>query len=156
MKKKLISFLLVFTVIVGMVSVRSSTTVQAVSKKSSFITNKKFKGTFGYKGEKGGYEDGWYNLIIHKITKNGKVSFNLDKGGRYASPLYGTSVLTAKIKGNTTKFVYKGDGWGNKGKGTIVFNKNGTIYLTVKQTYTAEGNRSSLQIPKTLFKKVSK
>ena len=155
MKKKLIIFLLVFTVIVGMVSVQSSTTVQAVSKKSSYITNKKFKGTFGFKGEKGSYENGWYNLIIKKITKTGKILFLLDKGGRNASPLYGTDVLTAKIRGNKAKFVYKGDGWGNKGKGTIVFNKDGTVYLTVKQTYTAECNRSSLEISKTLFKKVS-
>ena len=92
-------------------------------------------------------------VIIHKITKNGIVHFNLDKGGRNASPLYGTDILTARIKGNKANFTYKDDGWGNKGKGTIVFNRNGTIYLTVKQTYTAEGNRSSLQISKTIFKK---
>ena len=42
------------------------------------------------------------------------------------------------------------DGWGNKGKGTIVFKKNGTIYLTVTETFAAEYNQSTLEIPKTL------
>lgn len=154
MKKRFLSLFLILFFIVEAVSVQSSVTAQTATKKSAFITTKKFKGTFGYKGEKGNFEEGWYNIIIHKITKNGKIRFELDKAGRNASPLYSTDVLTAKINGNKAKFTY-GDSWGNEGTGTIVFNKNGTIYLTVKQTYTTEGNRSSLQISKTIFKKVS-
>ncbi len=153
MKKRLLSLLLVLIFLTGILSVQNPITIQAAAKKSSFITSKTFKGTFGYNGEKGGYETGWYNIIIYKITKNGKIHFAIDKGGRNASPLYSTDVLIAKINGNKAKFVYE-DSWGNNGRGVIKFNKNGTIYLTVKQTHTAEINRSSLEISKTLFKKV--
>ena len=156
MKKRLLILLMIFAVILSAFSVRDSIDAQAATKKSSYITNKKFKGTFEYKGEKRYWKKGWYSVIIHKITKDGIIRFNLDKGGINASPLYGTDILTARIKENKAHFTYKDDGWGNKGKGTIVFNRNGTIYLTVKQTYTAEGNRSSLQISKTIFKKVKK
>ncbi len=156
MKRKLFSMLMLLVILVGAILMQNSINVQAVSKKNSYISNKKFRGTFEYKGEKRNWKKGWYSVIIHKITKNGKIRFNLDRGGRNASPLYGTDVLTARIKGNKAKFTYKEDGWGNKGKGTIVFNKNGTIYLTVKQTYTSAWNRSTLEISKTIFKKSRK
>lgn len=156
MKKKLLSWLVILAILVSVFSAWDSIKVSAVSKKNSYITNKKFKGTFEYMGQKGSYEEGWYAVVVCSITKNGKVRFYLDKGGRNASPLYCTGVLSAPIKGNKAEFMYKEDGWGNRGKGTIVFNKNGTIYLTVHQTYTAEGNRSSLQISKTIFKRKKK
>lgn len=156
MKKKILGIMMVLVILVGAISAQNSVDVQAASKKSSFITNKKFKGVFEYKGQKFNWKKGWYRVVIREITKSGKVRFYLDKGGRNASPLYVTDVLTARIKGNKANFKYKQDGWGNKGKGTIIFNKNGTIYLTVKQTYTAEGNRSTLAISKTIFKKARK
>ena len=155
-KKILFSRLMFLVILIGAIPMQNPTNIQAASKKKSYITNKNFKGSFEYEGQKKNWRKGWYSVIIYKITKNGKIRFNLDKGGRNASPLYATGVLTSRIKGNKAKFTYKGDGWGNKGKGTIVFNKNGTIYLTVKETYTAVGNRSSLQISKTVFKKVKR
>ena len=124
-----------------------------VTSRSTLITNKKFKGTYGYNGNKGSYEGGWYTLTIKKITSSGKVRFQISRGGINGSPLYETNILTAKISGSKATFKYNEDGWGNKGKGTILFNKNGTIYMTVKQTYTSSGNRSTLAISKTIFKK---
>lgn len=156
MKQRIIRMILVLVILVEVISVQNTIDVQAASKVSSFITNKRFKGKFNYKGEKTNWRKGWYSVMIHGITKSGKVRLSLDKGGRNASPLYGTSVLVAKIKGNKANFTYHEDGWGNKGKGAIIFNKNGTIYLRVKQTYTAEGNRSTLAISKTIFKRVKK
>ena len=125
------------------------------AKKSSYITNKKYIGTYGYKGREGSFEEGWYYLIINKITKSGKIRFALDYGGMNGSPLYYTGPLTAVVKGNKAQFVYTDDGWGNQGKGTIVFRKNGNISLTVKETFTEEFNRSTLARPKTVYKKVS-
>ena len=128
-------------------------TVEA--KKRSYITNEAFVGTYGYKGNEGSFETGWYYIIINKISDSGKVRFALDLGGTNASPLYETGPLTATIKGKKAKFTYENDGWGNKGKGTIVFKKNGDLYLTVKETYTSEVNRASLATGKVVFKKVS-
>ena len=142
MKKRMTGLLLAVLLSVEAVLVFDSGTTYALAK-SAFITNKKFKGTYSYKGKKGNYEKGWYNLVIKKITKEGKVSFYLDKGGKNATPVSSTTVLTAKISGN-------------KGKGTILFKKNGTVYLTVTQTHTAEGSRDTLEIPKTVFKKEAK
>lgn len=150
-RSRFLLLLLVFTV-VFMVNADKS----EAAKKSSYITNKKYIGTYGYNGNKGSFETGWYFLIINKISASGEVRFALDHGGRNGSPLYETGPLTAKIKGNKADFTFKEDGWGNKGKGTIVFNKNGDLYLTVKETHHAEYNRSTLATSKAVFKKVSK
>ena len=130
MKKRMTGLLLAVLLSVEAVLVFDSGTTYALAK-SAFITNKKFKGTYSYKGKKGNYEKGWYNLVIKKITKEGKVSFYLDKGGKNATPVSSTTVLTAKISGSKASFKYSEDGWGNKGKGTILFKKNGRVYLTL-------------------------
>lgn len=153
MKRKLFSIILVL--VLGLVAFPNMNAAQAATKKSSFITNKKFVGTYGYEGQEGSFEEGWYHVTIYKITSSGKVRLQLDRGGTNASPLYATDILTAQIKGNKASFKYDEDGWENKGKGTIVFKKDGTLSVTVKETYTSDANRSTLAIPKTIFKKIS-
>lgn len=148
---RLMILLMVLTAVVLVNADRSD-----AAKKSSYITNKKYIGTYGYNGNKGSLETGWYSLIINKISASGQVRFQLSKGGRNGSPLYETKPLTAKIKGNKASFTYDEDGWNNKGKGIIVFNKNGTVYLTVKETHHADFNRNTLATSKALWKKVSK
>lgn len=155
-RKKVLNVILSVLLIVSSITMATSASnAQATSKKASFITNKKFVGTYGYKGKKGSYKKGWYELTINKITSAGKVRFQIGAGGPNGSRLRETDVLTAKIIGNKATFKYKDDGWGNKGKGTILFQKNGSIFLTVKDIYNA-GYGASLEIPKTIFKKTSK
>ena len=148
--KKVVIVLLVLSLSV------SFETQIANAKMSSYISNKKYAGTYSYKGEEAKFETGWYCINIKKITSSGKINLVLDKGGRNGSPLYQTEEIKATIKGNTARFSYHEDGWGNKGKGTVVFKKNGDVLLTVKQTYTADWNRSSLALPRTVFKKIKK
>lgn len=155
MKKRVLSFLLIFAMVFGSVTIKNPVVVLAASKKS-FITNKKFKGTYGYKGNKGSFENGWYNLIINKITADGKVRFQIEKGRNRASHISVTGILTAKINGNVAKFSYKEVSCENKGKGSIVFKKNGIIYLTMKDTYIPKASKCTLKLLKTMFKKVSK
>lgn len=141
-----------FSILIVILLFQSQT---AEAKKSSYITNKKYAGTYGVKGQKNSYENGWYSIIISKISASGKMRFAVERAGRNASPIYATGALKAVIRGNKAKFTYEEDGWGNKGKGTIIFKKNGDLYVKIKETYTAASNRSTLETPKVVFKKKS-
>ena len=154
MKKFFAKGFLLIILFLEITIVINSNVSYANSTKSSFITHKKYAGTYSYEGEKRNYKKGWYDLIINKITSKGKMEFIISKGGLNASPLYETDIIKTRIKKNKAVFKYQ-DSWGNKGKGIIIFKKNGTIFMKLKQTYTAEFKRSSLEISKTQFEKVS-
>lgn len=130
-----------------------SATTQA--KVKTFITKGNYIGTYGYKGHKPSLEGGGYTITINKISKNGKIRFQIHRAGRNASPLYDTKVIYAKIKGNKVKFRWE-DSWSNHGTGIIIFKKGTKLKLTMKETRTAERNRSSLQIDNATFKYISK
>jgi len=78
---------------------------------------------------------------VNKV-KNNKAKFQVTYLGRNASPLYETNVITAKIKNKTVSFKWK-DTWGNSGTGKLRL-YNGYVKIKMKQTKTAEWNRSTL------------
>ena len=82
-----------------------------------------------------------YGVVINRI-KNGKVRFQISKAGVNGSPIYNSNIIKAKLKKNKASFQWK-DTWGNSGTGKLKLS-DGYVKLKVKQTYTAEWNRSTL------------
>lgn len=148
MKKRNIS--LVFVLILSMIT-GIFFDIQIVSaKKSSYITSKKYVGTYSYNGESESEQGGWFDLIINKIKSNGTMEFQVQRGSKNGIHLYYTPVITASIKGNKAKFRWE-DSWGCNGTGKIVFVKGGK---KIKLTLTEEtSNFSSLACRNQVFKK---
>ena len=147
-KSILINFVFILVIVTNLILTQTT----AYAKRATFITEKNFIGTFypknGYK--KATKNHGAYNVTIKKITKSGKAKFYIEYCGRNGSPYYSTFFITAKIKGKKADFKWK-DTWGNSGNGIIKFIKRHKISLVMKQLKTAELNRASLAIKKTIF-----
>lgn len=113
---------------------------------SSYIKESKFKGE--YYAEDKGYEDTIYLEI--KSIKKGKVKGYIDRSN--LSRELGADFSTSKINKNKANFSFE-DNWGNKGKGTIIFNKNGTLKVTIKTTKKSSGSRAEFSHKNITFSK---
>lgn len=82
-----------------------------------------------------------YGVAVNRI-KNGKIRFQISKAGVNGSPIYNSNIIKAKLKNNKASFQWK-DTWGNSGTGKLKL-FNGSVKLKIKQTYTAQWNRSTL------------
>lgn len=134
-------------------SVKTKNSV-SVSTKKSFITNSNFKGTFTIGGEAVSYESGGYELVIDKITAKGAARFQFHRWSSNAGRMADSNQITAKIKGNKVSFKFKDISRGSKGKGTIIFNKDKSVFVKMEVTEDPDG-LYGLDIEKTRFKKVS-
>ena len=82
-----------------------------------------------------------YGVAVNRI-KTGKIRFQISKAGVNGSPIYNSNIIKAKLKNNKASFQWK-DTWGNSGTGKLKL-FNGYVKLKIKQTYTAQWNRSTL------------
>ena len=82
-----------------------------------------------------------YGVAVNRI-KNGKIRFQISKAGVNGSPIYNSNIIKAKLKNNKASFQWK-DTWGNSGTGKLKL-FNGYVKLKIKQTYTSQWNRSTL------------
>lgn len=129
--KKIITSSMILALILTMFPICE---VQAASKYTgSYYKTYKVEGRISYPPT--------YGVTINKV-KNNKAKFQVTYLGRNASPLYETNVITAKIKNKTVSFKWK-DTWGNSGTGKLRL-YNGYVKIKMKQTKTAEWNRSTL------------
>lgn len=130
---------------------------EAVSaKKAEFITDGKYVGTYSWGGKEETGETGWFDVIINKISSNGRMEFQIQKGTPNGTKLYYTPLISATIKGNKAKFQWE-DSWGCSGTGKIVFVKKKNKDKVIKVTITEKGSDSSaLVCKKQVFKRISK
>ena len=119
--------------------------------KKEYITSA-YVGTYNTDGAEPVLQNGWFAVIINSIADDGGVILQVDKGGMNGSPLYQSNIIATQINGKKAKFDWE-DTWGNRGKGTVVFKKNGQLALTMKETETASMNRSSLSCNKLIMTK---
>ena len=82
-----------------------------------------------------------YGVAVNRI-KNGKIRFQISKAGVNGSPIYNSNIIKAKLKNNKASFQWK-DTRGNSGTGKLKL-FSGYVKLKIKQTYTAQWNRSTL------------
>ncbi len=151
MKKMYGLLLLVLTLTLGVLLQENT----SHAKVKSFIIKGNYIGTYSYKGYEPTLEGGGYTITINKISKEGKVRFQMSRVGANADYCYDTNVIEGKIKGKKMTFQWE-DTWFNKGKGTIIFQRGKKLRVTVKETETAERNRSSLEVKNTTFKYINK
>lgn len=152
MKRK--RFRLFFLIIIVFTTVLLGKNV-IYAKKSSWITNEKYIGTYALNGKKGNERDGWYYVIVDKISSSGKIRFQVDFAGMNTNYFYGTPIITTNIKKNKAKFQWE-DNWRDHGTGKISFVKGGKkIKLTMKETFHHELSRSSLGCENYVFVKIS-
>lgn len=109
--------------------------VQAASKTGQY--QKKYKTQVSFPV----WSEPAYGVVINRI-KNGKVRFQISRAGVNGSPIYNSNVIKAKLKNNKASFQWK-DTWGNSGTGKLKFSGR-YVKLKIKQTYTADLNRSTL------------
>lgn len=154
MKKRIKQMMMAILVIAISVSfnVQSQT---ANAAKKGYINNKNFRGTFSYDGHKGTFESGGYEVIINNISSKGKIKFCVSRWTPNASRITESGIITAKINGNKAVFDFTDSYNDIKGKGTFIFNKNRTMYVTMKMSRPGSF-WSGLELKKTLFKKASK
>ena len=124
------------------------------NRKLGYVTNDNFKGKFLLNGT-GSFKEGWYEIVIKDIKKDGNVTFSLNCGSMNGGHLAETSTLNAKISGSKAVFTYDEDGWGNKGKGIMTFNSDKTIHLQVTRTYTSKYAFYGLGEVNSIFRKKS-
>lgn len=138
------------------ISLHLSIDSQAARKKQ-FITNNNFQGTYSYDGLKGSYSTGGYEIIIGKITSNGKVKFRLERWSAYYEKAARSNIITAKINGNKVSFKFKDRYRNSSGKGSLVFTKDKNLYLEVEATNKGKNKNDSynLGMPKSKFIKIN-
>lgn len=130
---------------------------EAMAAKKSYINNANFQGTFTLTGTEAVFEEGAYEVVIDKITSKGNVVFQLHRGSAYYSRMSDTETIVARINNNKASFKFEDCSQGSKGKATIVFNKDKSIYLTAKVTQLPDWPVSyGLDIDKTKFKRATK
>lgn len=146
----------VIIVLCGWVCSLSQTSVSEASVKK-YVTSKNFVGTYYLKGsyKTANEKHGAYNVTIGKLTKSGDMTLYISYVGQNYSPLYETSVIKTKVKGNKATFKWE-DSWGNKGKGTITLTKKHRFNLTMKVTKESDYNRASLEVKNRTFLYCSK
>ena len=124
--------------------------------KPKYINNKNFQGTFTIGGKKCTFESGGYEIVINNITSKGNVVFQMHRYSANAMKMSDTDVITAKLKKNKITFKFT-DGYDcSLEKGTIVFNKNKSVNLRVKQLKKGPYPGYNMEIKNTNFKKSSK
>lgn len=123
-----------------MALILQKTNVNAVV--DSYIKESKYKGNY-YADKK------YYFLKINSIKKD-RVSGYVDASN--VSRELSAYFTTNNIKDNKATFKYK-DNWDNTGKGTIIFNKDGTINMTVKTTKNGSYSRASFYFENFTFSK---
>ena len=145
--KKVITVLFIMAMVVSS-STYSCVEAQAATKKK-WITNKKYAKLYylDHDNTKTAPDidngEPAYSLSIKKITKKGKITFQIEYSGKNWSPIISSNTIKGKIKGNKVKFKWK-DSWGCSGTGTLKFNKNGTLRLKMIEKKHNDSARGTL------------
>lgn len=142
LKKMIVPITFIFAIIVTLVSQK----VNVNASVNSYIKESKFKGNYYAQGK---YSKLGYFLKIKSI-ENGKVKGYVDASN--VSRELGADFTTSKIKKNKASFKFT-DNWSNKGNGTILFNKNGIIKMTVKTTKIGSFSRAEFNFKNVTFSK---
>ncbi len=86
--------------------------------------------------------------FVNIVSASGRrITFNVCYVGRNASPIYETNDITATLNDvGACTFSWE-DSWSNRGTGTLMLSNGiyGGVYIDMKQTYTAPGNRATLK-----------